>query len=239
MAGHAGQACREPGGARYRRDDADRQIQAFQHRPLLDVQFKVGKQFGAGPCSRSDMAGIEAELRKRVAQQDSFAVLYAKHALVQRSGDRPAPQQRGREPDALLAGERLPRSRRAIFPLQVATRRRRKCRDQPSGPSHCRRRERCRSTSPASGTASPGLALVGRRHFRWRRDARAFRHRASAQDKVGRRAIFFGKMRVRCSGVSEIAASSLMRPTISSPSDACCGPASGCFISLMLSTEPG
>jgi len=39
-------------------DDSDRQIQAFQHRPLLDVEFEVGKQFGAGPCSRSDMVGV-------------------------------------------------------------------------------------------------------------------------------------------------------------------------------------
>ena len=47
MTGHAGEADRQPRGAGDRRDHADRQIVALQHRPLLDVQFDIGEQFAA------------------------------------------------------------------------------------------------------------------------------------------------------------------------------------------------
>ena len=54
-------SCRQPRGARDRRHHADRKTLLFQHRPLLDVQFDIGKQFAARACGRADMVGIEAE----------------------------------------------------------------------------------------------------------------------------------------------------------------------------------
>src|SRR6267142_7041217 len=105
MAGHAGQLDREPGCAGNRGYHSDRQILGFQHRPLLDVEFDIGKQFAAGPRGRSDMVGIETELEERIAYRYSGAVLYAKQALVERSGDRAAPQQRGGESNAFLIGK--------------------------------------------------------------------------------------------------------------------------------------
>ena len=57
MAGHAGEACREPRRARDRGDYSDREIKTFQHRTLLDVQFDIGQQFAAHPCRRADTIG--------------------------------------------------------------------------------------------------------------------------------------------------------------------------------------
>ena len=137
MAGHAGEARREPRRARDRGDDADRQIVAFQHRPLLDVQFDIGQQFAAHPRRRTDMIGIEAELHQRIAHGDAGLVLGTEHALVEGAGDRAAAQQRGGEAHALLVGktghldgERQPPPapvRSATQEIAVIS---------PSGPSH-------------------------------------------------------------------------------------------------------
>ncbi len=105
MPGHAGETCRKSRRARYRRHHPDRQTLGFQHRALLDVEFQIGKQFAAGPCGRADMVGIETESGERIAHRCSGAVPYTKHALVERAGDRAAPQQRGSEPNAFLIGK--------------------------------------------------------------------------------------------------------------------------------------
>src|ERR1700732_4807853 len=83
MAGHAGPAGSEPRGARDRAHDSDWQIEAFEHRSLLDMEFDIGQQFAARPRSRADMVGIETELRKRIAHRNSGGILYTERALVE------------------------------------------------------------------------------------------------------------------------------------------------------------
>ena len=74
MTGHAGQACSEPGRACDCAHGPDREIETFQYRSLLDMQFDIGQQFAARPCRRTDMIGIEAELDQRIAHRNSGAV---------------------------------------------------------------------------------------------------------------------------------------------------------------------
>ena len=69
MAGHAGEICRQPRGAGYRRHHADGKVLLLQHRPLLDVQFDIGMQFATRPRRRTDMIGIEPELLHRLAHR--------------------------------------------------------------------------------------------------------------------------------------------------------------------------
>ena len=51
------------------------------------------------------MVGIQTKLDERIAHRNSGAVLRGEHALIERSCDRPAAQQRGSEPDPLLVGK--------------------------------------------------------------------------------------------------------------------------------------
>src|SRR6266446_875666 len=86
----------------------------------------IATMHSAAPASASRRSGIGTVpawpampvrlAARRVAQRNSGAVLYPQHALVERSRDRPAPQQRGREPDALLVGEpgHLDRERQSL-----------------------------------------------------------------------------------------------------------------------------
>ena len=53
---------REPRGAAIAVTTPTGRFCCFQHRPLLDVQFDIGKQFAARPRRRTDMIGIEPEL---------------------------------------------------------------------------------------------------------------------------------------------------------------------------------
>ena len=62
MAGHTGEARRQPRGARDRRHHADGKVFLLQNRPLLDVQFDIGKQLAAGARGSADTIGIEPEL---------------------------------------------------------------------------------------------------------------------------------------------------------------------------------
>ena len=89
----------------YRRHHADGKVLLLQHRPLLDVQFDIGMQFAARPRRRTDMIGIEAELHHRLAHRDAAAVARVEHALVEGARDRPAAEQGGGKPHALLVGK--------------------------------------------------------------------------------------------------------------------------------------
>jgi cation diffusion facilitator CzcD-associated flavoprotein CzcO len=196
MAGHAGPARREPGGARYRAHDSDRQIEAFQHRSLLDVEFDIGQQFAAGPRGRADMVGIETELGERIAHRDAGGVLCAKQALVERSRDRAAAQQRGGEADPLLVGEpgHLDGERQSPPPfLQIG--------------DAANRGDQSKWAVPFAGVAhgvvvraqhqarqTRNLAFITATDISDRVEMRAHSRRSHpAQEKVGSRAMLFGK----------------------------------------------
>ena len=105
VAGHAGEVRRQPRGASYRRHHADGKVLLLQHRPLLDVQFDIGMQFAARPRRRADMIGSSPNctIASRIVRP--LAVARVEHAFVEGAGDRPAAEQRGGKPHALLVGE--------------------------------------------------------------------------------------------------------------------------------------
>jgi hypothetical protein len=74
MARHAGQAGRKPGRAGDRAHTPNREIEALQHRPLLDMQFDIGQQFAARSCRGADMVGVEAEFGERIAHRYPGAI---------------------------------------------------------------------------------------------------------------------------------------------------------------------
>ena len=77
----------------------------LQHRPLLDMQFHIGVKLAAGSGRCADMLGVETELRQRLTHRHAGPVARIQHALVKGSRDRPAAEQRGRKPHALLVGK--------------------------------------------------------------------------------------------------------------------------------------
>ena len=105
VTGHAGEVRRQPRGAGYCRHHADGKVLLLQHRPLLDMQFDIGMQLAAGPRRRADMLGVEPELHHGLAHGESVSIARVEHAFVKGAGDRPAAEQRGGKPDALLVGE--------------------------------------------------------------------------------------------------------------------------------------
>ena len=123
MAGHAGEASpRAASRPQIAVTTPTGEIQPLQHRALLDVQFDIGQQFAARPRGRADMVGIEPELRQRLAHREAGAVACAEHALVERSRDGAAAEQRRCKAHALLVGkadhldrERQPRA----APVQI------------------------------------------------------------------------------------------------------------------------
>src|SRR6266849_5864749 len=143
----------------------------FQHRPLLDMEFDIGKQFAAGPCRCSDMIGIETELDERIAHRNSGTIPYAKHALVERACHRAAAQQRGGEPDPLLIGEAgdFDRERQSPAPvMQIA---------------HAgNRRDQSKRTVPFSGIAHRVVVLA--QHQARQSRSLAFVTAADVSDRV-------------------------------------------------------
>ena len=105
MAGHAGENDRQPGRARDRGHDADRQVLAFEHRPLLDMQFDIAMQFAPAPGRRADMIGIEPELRQRLAHGEAGFVFGIQRGYIEGAGDGAAAEQGRGEPHAFLIGE--------------------------------------------------------------------------------------------------------------------------------------
>ena len=89
----------------YGRHHADGKALLLQHRPLLDMQFDIGMQLAARPRCRAEMVGIEPELHHRLAHGESISIARIEHAFVKGAGDRPAAEQRGGKPHALLVGE--------------------------------------------------------------------------------------------------------------------------------------
>ena len=69
------------------------------------MQFDIGMQLAAGPRRRADMVGIEPELHHRLAHGESISIARIEHAFVKGAGDRPAAEQGGGKPHALLVGE--------------------------------------------------------------------------------------------------------------------------------------
>ncbi len=210
--------------------DADRKIFRFEHRALLDMQLEIGQQFAAGARGGADMIGIEAEFLQRLAHGDAGGIAHLQHAFVEGAGDRAAAEQRGGEAHALLVGKAgdLDRERQPLAaPVQIG--------DAGDRSDHAER------PVPFAGVAHGVVMRAEHQAWQTRRgaliaaadiaDRIEMRVHAGlahpGQDQIGRGAMLAreedpGKM---FAASSEIAASALIRPTISSPSESFCSPA--------------
>ena len=114
--GHAGQPRGKPCRTSDRADHTDGQVLSFQHRPLLDVQFEIGKQLAPRPRRRADMIGVEAERDERIAHRHALAVARVQNSLVERAGHRTAAEERRSETDPLFISKAddLDRERQAL-----------------------------------------------------------------------------------------------------------------------------
>ena len=77
----------------------------LQHRPLLDMQLDIGMQFAARPRRRADLRRVQPKLHHGLAHGEAVRIARIEHAFVKGAGDRPAAEQRGGKPHALLVGE--------------------------------------------------------------------------------------------------------------------------------------
>ena len=94
----------------------------LQHRPLLDMQLDIGMQFAARPRRRADMLRIEPEPHHRLAHGEAVRIARIEHAFVEGAGDRPAAEQGGGKPHALLVRETDDFDRKGqphIAPVQI------------------------------------------------------------------------------------------------------------------------
>src|SRR4051794_32311858 len=95
----------EPALAGDRLHHTEGQIQALQHRPLLDVEFQIAADITLQRSSR-EARRIEAEIADGLRDCGTGAVAPVDRRGVQLPDHRQAAQKRHAEPDALLLGER-------------------------------------------------------------------------------------------------------------------------------------
>ncbi len=69
------------------------------------MQFDIAVQLASGPRGSANPAGIETELRQRLAHRDSLAVLGAKYAFIESAGNGATAKQGRCEPNAFLIGK--------------------------------------------------------------------------------------------------------------------------------------
>ncbi len=105
VSGHAGEFDVEAIASVDRSDHADRQAFAFEHRPLLDVQFRVRMDLCHGMRRIGDPGRIESERSQRSTHRDAGGICLVEQCGVERAGDGSAAQQRGTEAHALFVGE--------------------------------------------------------------------------------------------------------------------------------------
>ena len=94
----------------------------LKHRPLLDMQFDIGMQFAALARCRADFGWVQPKLHHGFAHAEAGMIARIEHAFVEGAGDRPAAEQGGGKPHALLVRETDDFDRKGqphIAPVQI------------------------------------------------------------------------------------------------------------------------
>jgi hypothetical protein len=94
-----------PRGAGDRGDDAHRQVLVQQHGALLDMRFDIRNDVSAAPVERAPTIGIAAEVDQRLSHRDPTVVGLIEPRRIERSGHRPATDQRGAETHTFFVAE--------------------------------------------------------------------------------------------------------------------------------------
>ncbi len=105
MAGNAADRNPEPSRARNRGDDPERQAALQQHRPLLDVNFKITAQRFRLARYLTDGSKIDAFGAQDRRQAEPIGAAPPQYRLVETAGDRGASQIGRRKPHPFLLGK--------------------------------------------------------------------------------------------------------------------------------------
>ena len=105
VSGHAGEVDDHAIGTDDGGDHADGQPFGFEHRSLLDVQFRISEHVLRRTGGVADAARVESESLERFAEPDSVGIGEVEHIRIERAGHRAAAEQRGTETDTFLVGK--------------------------------------------------------------------------------------------------------------------------------------
>ena len=106
MAGPSHHLHPHPGGARDRGHHADRAVLRLEDRSLLDVHLDVTRDVVTMVLGFGHRLRVEPELAQRLAEPHPVLVHGGEELRIEVSGDGPAADEGGLEPETLLVPER-------------------------------------------------------------------------------------------------------------------------------------